>query len=338
MERFALTNPMKYHVPQLKAVRPAMSFDPAADFDVQKKALRARLEELLCVPERTGACVPLIEYEDRSDPRFDEIRFLTETEKGFFVPSHLLLPKNRAGKIPLVICLQGHTSGMHVSLGREMHPSKKPIKTVKDRDFALQAVARGYAALAMEQRGFGELNFDPDRPYSCHMLTWQAAMMGRTLLGERICDIMALIDAVGRGFEGIDMDRIGIMGNSGGGTSSYFAACIDERIKVSMPASSFCSFVDSWGSIYHCDCAYVHGLLNDMEMSDMAAMIAPRALIAVNGVHDHLQPFESAKAAFEKVKEIYRAAGAENNCDLVAGPEGHRFYAELAWPVFARYI
>ena len=338
MERFELKNPMKYHVPQLKAVRPSMSFDVKADFETQRQALKAKLEELIRVPERTGACVPIIEYEDHSDPRFDEIRFLTETEKDFFVPAHLLLPKNRTGKIPLVICLQGHTPGMHVSLGREPYPSKKPIKTIKDRDFALQAVQRGYAALAMEQRGFGELNFDPDRPYSCHMLTWQAAMMGKTLVGERICDISALIDAMERGFEGIDMERIGIMGNSGGGTSSYFAACLDERIKVSMHASSFCSFVDSWGSIYHCDCGYVHGLLNNMEMYDMAAMIAPRALIAVNGIHDHLQPFDSAKKAFEKVKAIYRAAGAEDQCDMVAGPEGHRFYADLAWPVFDRYI
>lgn len=338
MEQKTLRNPMKWHMEQMKRIRPSMSFDAMQDFETQKRALRNKLEELIQIPPRDGACVPMIEYEDDTDPRFDEIRFLTETQKGFFVPSHLLLPKNRTGKIPLVVCLQGHSPGMHVSLGREPYPSKTPIEIKGDRDFALQAVARGYAALAMEQRGFGELNFDPNKSYSCHMLTWQAAMMGKTLIGERLCDISGVLDAIGRGFDCIDMTRIGSMGNSGGGTSSFFAACVDERIKVCMPSSAFCSFVDAWGSIHHCDCGYVHGLLTYMEMHDMAAMIAPRPLIAVNGIHDPIQPFESAKAAFEKVKDIYSVAGAPDACAMVVGPEGHRFYADLAWDVFARYI
>ena len=242
----------------------------------------------------------------------------------------------REGKIPMVICLQGHSAGMHVSLAREMYPSKTPIEVKGDRDFCIQAVKHGYAAVALEQRGFGELTFT-DREFGCHELAWQAALMGKTLVGERVHDIISLIDAC-ESFDFVDMNKIGIMGNSGGGTSSYFAACIDERIKVCMPSSAFCTFVASWGSLYHCACGYVHGILKYMEMPDMAAMIAPRPVVFVNGIHDHIQPFEAAKEAYETVKKIYKASGKSENCTFVIGDEGHRFYAAKAWEPFDKYI
>ena len=289
------------------------------------------------MPQPLEKCNVVIEYTDTSDPRFNEVRFTFESEEGFDVPAHLLYPKNISGKIPLVICLQGHSTGMHVSLAREKHPSKNPITVAGDRDFCLQAVARGYAALAMEQRGFGELNFSDER-CCCHHLAWQAMLMGRSLLGDRLYDISNGITAALEMFDFLDSEKIGCMGNSGGGTSSYYAACLDERIKVSMPSSSFCSMVESWGALHHCDCAYLHGFVNYFDMADLAVMIAPRYLIAVNGRLDHIQPYEAAEREFERVKAIYASVDAEDNCTLVTGSEGHRFYADLAWDIFDQYI
>ena len=73
-------------------------------------------------------------------------------------------------------------------------------------------------------------------------------------------------------------------------------------------------------------------------MADVSILIAPRYLIVVNGVKDHLQPFESAKSEFERVKDIFEKAGARGNCKFIAGPEGHRFYADLAWDEFDYFI
>ncbi len=333
-----LCSPIQLHATQIAQITPSMSFDPSVDFQTQRIALREKFLSLVGVPQRSGNGSIVVEYEDTTDPRFDEIRFVTESEEGLFVPAHLFLPKQRRERLPLVICLQGHSPGMHVSLAREPYPSKESIVVEGDRDFCIQAVARGYAALAMEQRGFGELNFDKEKPHSCLLLGGQALMLGRTLIGERICDISAIIDAVEQNFSWIDCSRIGVMGNSGGGTASYFAACVDERIKVAMPSSAFCTFSAAWGTVRHCICGYVPNLIQYMEMDDMAMMIAPRPLIVVNGVHDHLQPFDAAQKAFEKVKEIYRAAGAPDACQMVIGSEGHRFYADLAWEVFDRLI
>ncbi len=72
----------------------------------------------------------------------------------------------------------------------------------------------------------------------------------------------------------------------------------------------------------------------ELDMSDVAALIAPRPLVLVIGTSDPINPLEWTRRAFEEVRRIYRAAGAEDRCRLVVGAEGHRFYAAEAWPVF----
>lgn len=331
-----MKDPFILHIEQMKKIVPLLSFDEKKLLSEQKERILEKFAQLIKIPPKETNPIPIIEYEDTSNEDFDEIRFCIESEKDFFVPAHMLIPKKRSEKMPVVICLQGHSPGMHVSLGREAYPGKNKIAVAGDRDFCLQAVKRGYVAIALEQRGFGELNFS-EKPNFCHELSCQASLMGRTLIGERVRDVMALIDAM-EGFSFVDMSRIGIMGNSGGGTTSYFAACVDERIKVTMPSSSFCTFVDAWGSLYHCSCGYVPKILEYMEMPDMAMMIAPRHLVVVNGIHDHIQPFSAAEKAYEKVKSIYSSSGYPKNCSMVVGDEGHRFYADKAWGVFDEHI
>lgn len=333
-KKVTLVDPLRLNIEKQKRIVPSLRFDPNKDVFEQKKAISEKLLELLKIPEKTVKSEAIIEYYDTSDHRFDEYRFVFESEPDFFIPAHLLLPKDRPEKLPLVICLQGHSTGMHVSIGREAYPGKEPIKTLGDRDFGIQAVSRGYAALCMEQRGFGELNGMPDRKFSCHELVWQSAMMGKTLIGERLLDISCAIDACLSSFDFLDENRIGIMGNSGGGTSSFYAACVDERIKVSMPSCAFCSLVDSWGSVHHCDCGYISDILPYMDMGDIAILIAPRPLVVVSGLYDKIAPNEAVKNEFAHVKEIYKAVGAENNCRNITGPEGHRFYADLSWDTF----
>lgn len=315
-----------------------LSFDPRKPFNRQKTAIRAKYTELLKMPEKTLRGVPTVEWEKTDDPRFDEIRFSVETEPGFFVPCHMLLPKGLAAgeKRPAVICLQGHSTGMHISLGRPKFPGDEKSISGGDRDFAVQAVARGYIAVAMEQRGFGELKSEVSER-GCHHLMAQCLMTGRTLQGERIHDVIMLVDAL-EGFAHVDMERLAVMGNSGGGTTAYHAACLEERIKVVMPSCSFNTYEHSILAMLHCACNYVPDISLYFEMPDLALCIAPRPLLIVNGQKDEIFPIATARSSFEIVKAIYTAAGAGENCRHIIGAEGHRFYAADAWPVFEQYI
>jgi len=135
-------------------------------------------------------------------------------------------------------------------------------------------------------------------------------------------------------FPMIDMDRICMMGNSGGGTTSIYAAALDERIAAAMPSCALCGYYPSIGAMHHCFCNYVPGVVKHFDMGDLAAMIAPRPLVVVNGQTDVSFPIESAKEQVEIARAVYEAAGAGDKLAHVIGPEGHRFYAAPAWPVF----
>lgn len=316
-----------------------MSFTPEQPFLPQKEALRQKYQELLQMPAKDTTAKAHVVWTKSDDPRFDEWRIEIETEKDFFVPAHMLLPKGLSGsgkKLPAVLCLQGHSTGMHISLGRVLYPRDEESIHGGDRDFALQAVARGYIAVAMEQRGFGELKSAVEHN-SCQQAAMHALMVGRTLQGERIHDCMCMVDALLQ-MPFVDGSRIAVMGNSGGGTTAYHAACIDERIRVVMPSCAFNTYEASILSMAHCTCNYVPGISSWFEMPDLALCIAPRPLLIVSGQKDAIFPIDSAKSGFATVQAIYKAAGAAQNCRHIIGSEGHRFYADDAWPVFDQYI
>jgi dienelactone hydrolase len=162
-----------------------------------------------------------------------------------------------------------------------------------------------------------------------------ALMLGRTLLGERVYDVDRGIDYLASRGDA-DMRRVGVMGNSGGGTISLFAAALLPRIAFAMPSCYFCTFRDSIMSIYHCADNYIPGLLQVAEMSDIMGLFAPKPVVLVAGREDPIFPIAATQRAFKALKRIYDACGAKAHCHLVIGNGGHRFYAEDAWPVMMK--
>jgi hypothetical protein len=237
-----------------------------------------------------------------------------------------------------MICVQGHSSGMHNSIAVQREDETGPLEVPGDRDFGLGCMRRGVAALCIEQRSFGERREQEQEQASdrlCQEATMHALMLGRTLIGERVYDVDRGIDYLASRGDA-DMDRIGVMGNSGGGTTSVFAAALLDRLDFAMPSCYFCTFRDSIMSLYHCECNYVPGLLKVAEMADVTGLFAPRPVVIVAGQEDDIFPIEATRRAFEDLKGIYAACGAEDRCHLVIGSEGHRFYADDAWPVMLR--
>ena len=345
-------NDVALHV-QLAKQPPQLRFDPSRPLAEQRGPMEARFRELLGfsrMPERPDTVLPVLEYASTEDARFDEIRFHFVPEPDFAVPCHMLLPKDRrpGEKLPVVICLQGHSTGMHISMGRKKFPRDEESLRGGDRDFALQIVARGYIAVAMEQRGLGELS--PKVAWGgtgtmCHVAAMSALSLGRTIQGERAYDVSCLIDALEQfavlrpGFDvSLDLERLAMMGKSGGGTTTYHAACVEPRIKVMMPSCSFNTYAASIMSLYHCTCNYIPDIVRWMEMPDLAVLLAPRPLIIVSGREDPIFPLEAVQEGFAEVQQIYTAAGKPENCRLIIGDGAHRFYAADAWPVFDRYI
>jgi len=328
-------DPRFRHMELMKQSRFTMRRQQDEDFSAWQARARDRLTELLGLPmERAKDENFRIEWTREEESSCTEIRFLFASEPDVDVVCHLLLPGNAPREnLPLVICLQGHSKGMHISLGRPIYEGDEDKISGGDRDFARQIAAHGLAALAIEQRGFGERGGTPEGPACLHPAL-QALLLGHTLIGERCWDVSRAIDIVAAHFPMIDTCRVAVMGNSGGGTIAIYSAAVDTRIAAAMPSCAFCGYAASIGVRRHCACNYIPGIAREFDMGDLAGLIAPRPLIVVNGREDGLFPLDSAKEQMEIARAYYRAAGFPGRIEHVIGPEGHRFYAALSWPVF----
>src|SRR5690606_15898592 len=132
----------------LLAMTPSMTFRAGMDPDAWQEKLGDKLREILVLPDQRdsplGAQVgPAVAQEFYTVQR---VRY--DSEPGVAVPGYLLKPRQGEGPCPVMICLQGHTKeGMKLSLSPDAPGG---------RAFALAAVRNGWAALAIEQRCFGE--------------------------------------------------------------------------------------------------------------------------------------------------------------------------------------
>ncbi|MBQ3141418.1 MAG: acetylxylan esterase [Clostridia bacterium] len=320
----------------LADVRPSMSYDGSA-VEPWQQAARIKLAQLLgmdrfCRPDDGLAVEHETEHGD-----FREIRFTFQSEPGYRVPCHLLIPHG-AERPPVMVALQGHSTGMHISLGRPKYPGDAELISGGDRDFCLRAVKEGFATVAMEQRNFGECGGTEKGP-ACLDSAMTALLMGRTTVGERVWDVSRLIDVLQAHFAHLlDTDRICCMGNSGGGTTTVYAAALEPRILLAMPSCAVCTYADSIGAMTHCACNYVPHIAEFFDMGDLMAMICPRFYVQVSGIGDPIFPIKGAQKAFEDGQNAYRAAGVPQRCTLVKGNGGHRFYADDAWPEVHRYL
>jgi len=128
------------------------------------------------------------------------------------------------------------------------------------------------------------------------------------------------------------------MGISGGGLTSLFAACLDERVKCSIVSGYFNTFVDSVLSINHCVDNYIPGILNVAEMPELTALIAPRALFAESGKTDHIFPLAAFHRAIEQAESIYERFGVRERLGWETFDAGHEFYGKGAFQFMERNL
>ena len=317
----------------VKKIQPKLQYSSQRDYETWQAEIKEKFLDLMGLNEIAKNTCPLnvqIEWEkDKGTYRL--IRFTFDSEVGETVPCYLLIPKGEKKKYPVAITMQGHSTGCHNSIGEVRYEGDE--KNHPRTCLALQAVENGYIALAIEQRGMGErkpIREDRQPNLNCRHASMVALALGRTILGERIWDVHKGIDALAY-FPECDLEKILITGNSGGGTVSYYAACFDERIKVSVPSCSFSPYATSILDIAHCNCNYLPGMYRYFEMQDLACLIAPRRLAVITGEQDTIFPLYGVEKGYETVREIYETAGVAEHCSFIKTPMGHWWCVDIVW-------
>jgi hypothetical protein len=258
-----------------------------------------------------------------------------ETEPDVPIPFWLLRPKGD-GPFPLAMLPHGHDPRGHDTSAGVYHDDAHRRRTLSgDRDVAVQAVKRGFVAVAPATRGLATDGvpdvFRRHGERDCRSHVMHCLLAGRTAMGERVWDMQRIMDwALAR--PDVSAEHVLMMGNSGGGMVTLYASACDVRVTIAVPSCSFDVLVSREGRIYHCDCNIVPGILEFGDLYDVAGLIAPRHLLTVNGREDALHSVADITRAADRVRAIYNAAGCPDHFENRFGDQGHRFYKDIMWP------
>ncbi len=116
------------------------------DVALWQRRLRRKLRKLL--GEMPGKRVPLnVRTLWRRNHPLGTIEKIVFTSEPYAdVPAYVCLPKAMNPPYAFMICLQGHTTGMHNSIGVDQKNETGRIKVEGDRDFALGCMSRALGA------------------------------------------------------------------------------------------------------------------------------------------------------------------------------------------------
>ena len=312
------------------------------DAEAWQRELHVKLTELVGgFPAVRSPLRPKV-IETRSFPAYRREKVVFDSRPGVSVLAYVLTPSRGPAKAPAMICIPGHGRGVDDIVGIDEQGRDRTDKAGYQHDFAIQVAEAGVAAVAIEPMGFG-CRRDPLNAQrgltqkGCEPIAGGALMLGQTLIGWRVWDVLRTIDYIATRPD-LDASRVGCMGISGGGTATLFAAALEPRLRVAMVSGYLNTFRDSVGSLAHCVDNYVPGILNWAEMSDLAGLIAPRPLFVESGEKDRIFPLSASVESFRAVREIYRVFGAEDRIEQEVFPDEHAFWGKRGIPFVARHL
>ncbi|HAL73009.1 MAG TPA: acetylxylan esterase [Verrucomicrobiales bacterium] len=293
-------------------------FTPVADAaawqvrraEIEKRVLLAN--GLWPMPEKTPLKATIHGRVEREDYTIDRVFF--ESLPGHYVTGSLYLPKKRSGKIPGILCPHGHwPNGRFMDEGAGSAAVKKQIETgAEERESAarspLQARCVHLARMGCAAFHYDTLGNADSIQFPLHrhgagqagFLSPQADLRLQTYLGLHTWNSVRALDFL-LSLEGIDPDRIGCTGASGGGTQTMMITGIDPRIKAAFPCVMVSTAMQGG-----CTCENGHYLRIGQGNVDIAALTAPRPL-GITAADDWTK--EVATKGLPDLKDLYAKLG-----------------------------
>jgi pimeloyl-ACP methyl ester carboxylesterase len=254
------------------------------------------------------------EDEDRGSYIRRKVSF--QVQPGDRMPCWLLVPKERTGRVPAIICFYGTTSGAgkDVTVGLSGRaPGTQPVRNLA---FAIDMAEAGFVALAPDYLRDGERMKPGRRAYDT--TDFYNEFPDWSIHGKDAWDTMRAIDYL-ETLDFVDPEKIGMIGHSYGGHSTIFTAALEPRIKVAVangPVSDFLHHGLHWAVPKGAGASqslpalrpYVldHMLPLPITFYEFTSLIAPRPLMVGQAAGEHRPREEENHAA---VREVYAALG-----------------------------
>jgi dienelactone hydrolase len=248
---------------------------------------------------------------------------------------------------PAILCWHGHGPyGKESVMGNDSTPELQDDIKRHNYDYGRQMAQKGFVTFAIDWIGAGERN-DTNKPNWrnqdagqdwCNLYYLNATMLGMTSLSINVTHGKAATDFA-CSLPSVDPRRLGVMGLSGGGTMTLWSALCDERFK----AVEIICYSDLWAhfgirDLNYCGMQVAPGLFKLVDLPDLQGLLAPRPLLVDIGAYDTCFKVDTAMACFDRVKQIYAAAGAAERLELDLFPGEHGWGGRRSEAFFRRYL
>jgi dienelactone hydrolase len=306
-----------------------------ADLETVQTSLRDKFLSLLGgLPQSKGVppakILNTIEAEDYS---IEKLVF--ESSPGYFVSALLYRPRKIAGRLPGVISPCGHS------------PEGKAASTYQILHINL--VKRGYIVLTYDPVGQGERSqfWDEQKKKSRFNLTCgehavlgnPLYLLGTNLARYRIWDGIRAIDYLASRAE-VDAQRIGCVGNSGGGTLTAYISALDPRVRAAAIGCYITTLPRRMGNRIEADPDAdpeqdIFGFVGEgIDHAGLLALRAPRPTLLATAQFDFF-PIEGARESFAEARKLYQVAGAAERLAMVEAAEKHGLSLPLRKAIYA---
>lgn len=262
-------------------------------------------------------------------------RWLIDVQDGLSAIACVNRPENAASPLAGFLCWHGHNqAGKETVMGNMSSPELRDIVARSGTDYGERMAQAGFVTFAIDWMGRGDLD-DRAKPNHrdlagsrdwCNIYYLHASMLGMTPLGMNVAYGRALTDFVAT-LPFVDAERLGVMGESGGGTMTLWSALSDERLRAVEIICYSDLFADfGYRDLNYCGSQITPGLFTLVDLPDLQGLLVPRPLLVDIGTYDECFRLESATACHERLREIYAAAGASDLLHLELGPNGHGWH------------
>lgn len=310
----------------------------ADDWERQKPELRGKLWHLLGdLPPLFTPKVTIHKTEAREEYTREYVTF--DNGVGDTVYGYVLIPVGERKPGPAI--LYHHYHGGAYAQGKE-ELFLPAFTTMGNQTLVTgpELVRAGYVVFCVDAYGFGERRFQgpagerEDGGQTEMSLSKAFLWEGRTLWGMIVRDdLLALNYLVTR--PEVDPTRIAAMGMSMGATRTWWAAALDDRIRVTVSVACLTRYQDliARGELgYHGIYYYVPGVLQQkIDMESVVGLIVPRSHLTLTGENDVTSPVGGVRTINAFQEHLYKLYGKEKNFRGVLYPGLGHAYSPAMW-------
>lgn len=256
--------------------------------------------------------------------RIEKVIF--ESRPGFFVTANLYIPDKLKKKAAGVLVPCGHST-----VESKAYPLYQEV--------CIRLVKSGFVVLIYDPINQGERDQyysvadekDQIRTNCCYahnMMGKQLSLFGDFFGSWRVWDGIRALDYLLSRDE-VDKEKVGITGNSGGGTLTTWLWALDERLKMAAPSCFVTTFLSNIENELPSDNEQCPpGVIGaGLEQADFFIARAPEPVLLLGQKYDFFD-IRGLKETYSDIRNFYRIYKAEGNVKMFIGNNVHGYFPD----------